>query len=84
MNPPPSVQRVQLEPTAARVANLLAQVIGQPKVSVSRFIIEVDGQQLTATPDELDRVLAEFRGHSAEQPEAYLSRLSAKRRGCFK
>jgi hypothetical protein len=85
VNPTPSVHRVQLEPAAARAANMLTQVVGQPRAVVSHFVLEVDGGvQLKATPAELDQVLADFRGHSNEQPEAYLSRLAQRLRGCFK
>jgi hypothetical protein len=80
----PHIQRVQLDPQVARVASMLTAQVGMPRVEVTSFVLEVDGETRRASPKDLDEVLSEFRGHSSEQPEAMLARLAARLRSCFK
>jgi hypothetical protein len=77
-------QSLDLDPPTARCASVLWKLLGAPKAVVSHFVIKADGQELRATPAELDAALARFRGHSEEQPEAYLARLASTVRSAFR
>lgn len=77
-------QSVGLDPSTARSTSVLWKLFGCPRVVVQHFVLDVDGVEKRATPAEIDAALARFRGHSEEQPEAYLARLASTVRGVFR
>jgi hypothetical protein len=77
-------QSIGLDPSTARSASIMWKLFGCPRAVVSHFVLEVDGVERTATPSEVEAALAKFRGHSEEQPEAYLARLASTVRSVFR